>query len=739
MTYGWSELLKSGLGTLTLPCFFLAPGYLVSSLTNVFEFKKQSWIERLLWSLVLSVPVSLILAVHPGAGLSPLWTLRLFEVLFLIAMARVVWDIRHGSVAGHAPWDRYATICAVAAAGLVAYCLLAAAPLQIHQKLYESAAWQDWNVRIQLVNSALRGGSPPGNPMFAVDGVAPPLHYYYFWYVLCAQICLLTGVGARAALTTSAAGAALALMACVFLSLKYLGVSRHNLRRQCAAALLVGCVLGLDILPAILGVVLPFRRVHPDIQLWLDDRSPSWLHLILWSPHHVGGLVCCVIGTLLVLRTKDVSGWQRAVYALLAAVCFAAAAGTSTFVTALFVLICVAVVVDAAWRREWAVVQTMIGAGVLSLLIAMPFLHSTTASQGQSHARGAERAIKISLRYNDQAHQVLMRYFPAKGTAQDSGHGHRHAIPLRAQQMTRPVLILTLFLADFGFFLFVLGDRVRRDFFSPGRMERNQRVLWLMFLGVAVPGFLVSSSPAQLNNDLGRHAGMCMRFVLLLWASPLVATYLEQFGQAPLHSSRRKILLQRCAVAAFGLGLAGQVWQIAVNRFDIPLVEAGEAPPYTIATRMPNIGWRFHQIQLAMEAAAQASAPNAIVQANPNGRLEPVYLLYTGRQMAASDDGCNAPFGGDPSACPPIAQSLVGLFGGTGPRFHGMSNFLPQMPLQPELITTANFDRVCHEDRLSIVVATYSDLAWRHPESWVWQRQPVYANSTSRVFACPIP
>jgi hypothetical protein len=746
MNYGWSQLLQSCLATLVLPCFFLAPGYVICSATNLFLFRYRTWVERVLWAVAFSVPVVLMLTTHCGITLSPIATMRMIEAVALIALALFVRDSR-SRIKQSFIWDHYATVGALAAFALVIYCLLASSPIQIKQRLYEPAAWQDWGVRIQLINAAIRNNMHPANPMFAVRGIAPPLHYYYFWYVLCAQISLMAGVGARAALTASCVGAAMAFVSCLFVCLKHLGISQKHVRQQCLASLLTACVLGLDIIPATLRLILPYKRVYSDIQLWLNDRSPSWLHLLLWAPHHVAGLVCCILGLLLVV-TAHKQSWRRvALSTALAALCFAAAVGTSTFVVAFFVIVCLAVLLDAAKRREWKVVFATCVSGVLALLLALPFLMASVVGNSGPKAatKNSPNVLKFDLRYRDQAHDDLQRIFHFKESIQRHTEGYRMPPASLLQKICAPFLMLLFFVADFGFFLFVLAYRARRDFFSPRPLDRNLRIHWLIFFGVAIPGVLLSSAPLQGNNDLGRHAGMCMRFVFLLWSAPLVASYLAGLRRPKAVTrkatrTRIQAALRHCAVVAFVLGLLAQVWQIGISRFDMQLVEAGKIPAFAVATRVPNIGWRFNQLRLAMDYATKVTTNDAIVQSNPHGRMQPVYLLYATRQMVASDDGCNTPFGGNVLDCAPISKALIELFGGTKPDFQGESYEIKGgVPMDPAKLTPQNFNQVCHDDKLSLIIATYSDPVWHHLDSWVWQLQPVFANSTSRVFACSAP
>ena len=106
--------------------------------------------------------------------------------------------------------------------------------------------------------------------------------------------------------------------------------------------------------------------------------------------------------------------------------------------------------------------------------------------------------------------------------------------------------------------------------------------------------------------------------------------------------------------------------------------------------------------------------------------------------MAASDDGCNTPFGGEPALCPPLTRSLIGLFGGTGPHYFTDLNVLERpIAFRPELVTVDNVSSVCTRNKIDLLAATYTDPVWWDKKSWVWNLPPLFANSTVRLYACP--
>ncbi len=745
MNYGLHELWMSTVALLALPTFFLAPGYVAASVLNPFRFRTRRAAERMLWATALSQPLCLILAVHPGVPTSPLFTDSCFLILGVGAVALALRDRRADRLLGGPILDRNSVFVLWAAAALVVYCLLAAAPLQIGDRLYESSLWQDWSVRLALVNAAIRGGNHPGNPMFAPGGQAAPLHYYYFWYTLCARMHDLVPVSARATLVASCAGSSLALMAFLLLSIKYLGPRRRSWRTQGIAMLLGACLLGLDLLPWLAALVC--HRTYPDVQFWLSDRSPGWLHMLLWSPHHIAGLVCCGLGTLLLVKVSEVDRKQQIVHALLAGVCFAAAAGTSTFITLLFASACSFLFIDALLRRQGSTVVCMAGAGALALLLDAAFFYSLLLSPAAATAPATDGArllvthgTRLLVVWPRYAHQSL-QWVRLGITWSNQALLHRQVdlsspqAYLWTQRLLRPPVAGVIFLLDFGFFAFVLVRQARRDLFSSHAVGRQARVLWLIFAGIAIPGCLLNSAGLQDNNDLGRHAGLCMRYVLLLWATPLIAEFLD--GKPLREKLRAASLWQRWAICCAALGFLGQIAQIALDRMQMPLTDAGLLPRVVVAERVPQVGRRFAQMQAAMAFATQITPSSGIVQANPHSRFNMVMLLYSGRQTAASDDGCNTPFGGDPRQCAPLTTALVSLFGGSGRHFQGSSNLLGRIPFNPAAVNPQNFNHVCATYRLTTVVANYADPAWQQPQSWVWQTQPAFANGGARVFRCP--
>src|SRR5208283_593060 len=122
---------------------------------------------------------------------------------------------------------------------------------------------------------------------------------------------------------------------------------RHPPRLALALGLLA--VTGLDILPVLVKAILRMKT-DGDMEWWSAAQVSSWMDSVLWVPHHVAGLVCCLLGFLLVWMSKGLSGGRRAVCGLIAGLSFASAFGLSTWVALAFAMVMIAWMI---WVLLW--------------------------------------------------------------------------------------------------------------------------------------------------------------------------------------------------------------------------------------------------------------------------------------------------------------------------------------------------------------------------------------------------
>ena len=302
------DLLASTLAVFGFAIYFVPPGYLLASLTQIADFRMRSLPERLLWSVSLSTPLAILLSVQMGRHFSPIISNMFVYALGIAFVLLVIAQALRGQFFSAAEWDRPTRYVALAMAGFAAYCLLATVGIQVGHRLFESVTSGDWGVRVPLVSAAIRGHVPPYNPFYGIDGKATPLRYYYYWYVLCGQLGRILHATPRAILTASTVWAGLALFSTLFLCFKYLfhptvDEKTTSLRRICLLSLPVSCILGMDLIPIIIGFFLHPVKVFTDVDGWRSraEFSPSFHTAILYAPHHVAGLVCCMMGYLLLI------------------------------------------------------------------------------------------------------------------------------------------------------------------------------------------------------------------------------------------------------------------------------------------------------------------------------------------------------------------------------------------------------------------------------------------------------
>ena len=302
------DLLASALALFGFAIYFIPPGYLLASLTQIGGFRARSLPERLLWSVSLSTPLAILLSVQMGRHFSPIISNMFVYALGIAFVLLVIAQALRRQLFYAAEWDRPTRYVALAMAGLAVYCLLATVGIQVGHRLFESVTSGDWGVRVPLVSAAIRGHVPPYNPFYGIDGKATPLRYYYYWYVLCGQLGRILHATPRAILTASTAWSGLALFSTFFLCFKYLFHSTVDektvsLRRICLLSLPVACILGLDLIPIIIGLFLHPVRVFPEMEWWRSqsELSPSFHSAMLYGPHHAAGLACSMVGYLLLI------------------------------------------------------------------------------------------------------------------------------------------------------------------------------------------------------------------------------------------------------------------------------------------------------------------------------------------------------------------------------------------------------------------------------------------------------
>ncbi len=248
----------------------------------------------------------------------------------------------------------------------------------VGNKLYMSVTVYDQSLRTAFVDAAVRTGVPPGNPFYWMVtetgvGHAAPMRYYYFWYVVCGLVVKVAGVSARQTMTASCVWAAFGLVAVIALYCKYFlrpAKSEEATRRRIWISIGLLAVTGLDIIPVI-AAYFSGQPTDADMEWWSSDQVTSWMDTILWVPHHLAALVCCVFGFLLVWMSSTLGWRQKVQCGVVAGIGFAASLGLSTYVAAAFGMVMVGWLLwSLGWKDGRRRCFALAVAGVVAVMLA---------------------------------------------------------------------------------------------------------------------------------------------------------------------------------------------------------------------------------------------------------------------------------------------------------------------------------------------------------------------------------
>jgi hypothetical protein len=583
------------------------------------------------------------------------------------------------------------------------------------------------------------------------------MRYYYFWYVLAAAAAKLAGATARQAMIASSVWSGFGLAAVLGLYCKnFLGmerdsgsmtasshpsreeISRETTSRETKArwrrnpprlgiALGLLLVTGLDLLPVI-AKALARMPVDGDMEWWSGNGVCSWMDSMLWVPHHVAGLVCCLTGFLLVWMSKEQAGLRRWGCGALAGLAFASAFGLSTWIAIAFALVMAAWLVWVmVWERNSrGRVAALLVAAVVASVVLMPYLAELRGdASGVTEAGVANGSDKLKTQAGGGAAVAhLLRLAIRPIIPVDSintlpwmerlAQGH----PTTEKVGVELLLLVPGYFVELGFYGFVLGVAVwamRR-----GRLdEAGRTAVVLAGTGLAVSTFLQSTVIS--NNDFGLRSSLIMQFFLLLLA---VVWWEGGLGET-------NCWLRRSMIAMVWLGVAGTLYQVVTLRVYLPVEERlGRAQAKGLSE------WAM-ALDRGFGAMDQRVAKNAVVQYNPAQDKEYFSLaqaMLVRRQTAHGLSSCGVEFGGDVSLCGRVEEDVARLFQPVDKKDLGTDGDDPSG--RSGVWSAEEARAVCGRLGVSDLVATRWDAVWRDREGWVWTLPLVVDTNEVRVVDC---
>jgi hypothetical protein len=679
------------------PLFVLIPGYAVAWLLDLFDFRRRTWLFRAALSVPLSIAIAPILSYLAGRyfSMTAVWGLYAasWAYVAVVVLRGVVLRgvVRRG---GHEPAPRSPAgawrMAVVILSVWGALALFSLVDLQLGGKLYYSTTAFDYSVRTEFIHAISSTGIPPVNPFF-FPGHAQPLRYHYFWLILCSLVDVAGGafVGPRHAWIGGViwCGAGfMALVALFFRLVAYRGPETFR-RRTLVGILLLG-VTGLDILPnAFYWVTYSLGLtggIPPSVQFW-NEQVDGFTFTALWQAHSLAALIVCLTAFLLLWEAPRHTGPGRWKYAVVAGIALASSVGSSiyiAFVFGAFLLLWTAVAVAKKWRAEAA---TLIAAGALCTVLALPYLASMIGGAG-SGGGGFPIAFRVR------------RFYAVDTILASQGRDQPWQLAV-ANGATLPLN----YLIELGFFLAAgllwwQRRRARREALSRAELA----IALMIATSVAICSCLCSTAIA--NNDLGWRGFLVAQFGLLLWAVDVLTD----------RRYKRSVVL----AVMLALGAAGTVCDVFLFRLYPVVADRGGLPHLFWMSQDRKLGERNYAVREAYEWADRHTPAGAIIQFSPHAVFQDTPgFLYSNRQIAAADQGCLAGFGGDASLCAPMVAAANLLFPERG---------------QP----VSESSSACEKLGADVLIAKDTDFVWSVPDSWVWREKPLYANKMVRVFGC---
>ncbi len=662
----------------------------------------------------LSLAVSTIVAILIGKAISLTAVIVFFLACALCVAATLVYEGRELRAAGKKwsiGWRPFGTRAFIIAAVWSVVAVLSLVDIQKNDGLYASLTIFDHSMRVSWVESVMRTGVPPMNPLY-MDQHPAPMRYYYFWYVLCAAIAKLWHLSARAVMMASCVWAGFSVVALAGIYTKHFLEAGERTRGQVLRICGLMTVTGLGFLINLWGIVHHTRQLPGELEIWRAGQITSWFNSMLWVPHHVASMVCCMTGFLLIWLDRRVNARQALVTVLLAGTAFASAFGLSIYVAFAFFLVMLA---WAAWQilvEKHVQPGILLGtAGILAAMLLLPYLKELT--HGSSDVQGAS-VFGLAIRET----------VPPKGLLGSGSFASLNAQhPTLAHNLANLILLLPGYAVELGFYCVILLICLIPAWRDRTRLTSGQRSLVCISVATLVLISILRSSVIE-SNDFGWRGALLMQFCLLLLAADVMAGWTTGQRKEPA-SPREKAAIDGTpgwvrAVASYAIifGALTTIYQAALVRFAVPLHELQLRSKHdTAAGRFP------HKMYISAIGYAELDAviPRvAVVQYNPSTPdsfwIDADWLGVAHQSVIDSDQvSCGSEFGGDPRGCKTMAAAIDALYAGA---------------------TAEQARAVCNLYGIDYLVSRIYDQAWENSQSWVWALPVAVSQDEFRALQC---
>lgn len=684
-----SDLIALALAFLLGVPFLLIPGYGIGWWLNLFQFRSCPAAMRWSFAIVIAIAALPILLYLP------------FRLLGVHAMHVAIIFLIISGVFACSRRGIFPRISEVPRAAMIACCLwiilAVCLMLDLEQagRLYPSTVIIDTSFRSQIISSIAESNRLPAPSYFFHPGHDVAFRYHYMYFIVPALMVQATRglITAGMALVSLSIWTGLAMFAVVSIFGRFVWRSTEH-ERLIRFAWLLLAVDGLDLVPAGTGMV--WRAIHgkqlflnPDIGLWNGFGAVfSWLSTAVWSTHHIGGLVACVLGCVLLWDSRDSAVTSRWTAASVAAIAFASAAGTSIFVTLIFAIFLFIVVIEL-FLNSPRHVPPVLFSGVLAFILALPFLMDAL----------------VPATPNPPAvfHFAIRPFGPIVLLCEKLG------VSSRVWNLSNLAALPINFLMELGVFavggIWWLLERKHR---APEYRYRDDLVIGLAAVSLIIPSFVWSGM--EISNDLGFRGVLPAQFVLIFCTAEFLSRYWKA-GNQKVSGLR----LSRLAVIFLAIGIGSNILEIFILRGAIGTTSAN-----TIlrgdTMRVDTSAERLAQLRDAYAWIRNHTAQNAVVQENPVTTQMIPQGEYSQRRAAV--------YGSNPSY-------MIG---------ENHAEYLAVLDQVKTIFTSEStvqtITPICRRLGIEYLVMQEGDPAWSSPRSYASQLKPLYSTPLVRIFPC---
>ncbi len=738
MNFMMRDIAGSLVATLVFAALLYAPGYVVAYSTDLFGFRTLRLLDRSVWAVACSFAVVPIVAYFAGR-FAELHAVCWGMAAFSVAALWLLWQGRRAKGAAPPLGRRDRWLIATVIGGWIVFALLMLVDFQVGHRLFFSVAIADQSYRIAFTDAVVRTGVPPANPLY-FSGHPAPMAYYYFWYVLAAAVVPFAHVSTRQSFIASSIWAGLGLLALVRLYATHF--FRWPRQRQWLAVGLLA-VTGADLLPSLGNAVLQ-PSLNGDIEWWSVDPIDAWPDSLLWVPHHVASVICCLLALLFLWRTFETptKPRRRALPLVLAAFAFASGFGLSVYVAFGFALLIALWLVWAALHRSHDTLVlckrfALVSAMAASLLL--PFLQELTANL--PHEAPGPGAGPPTHLFGFSVRQMIDSGL-LTGLPLFSRWNNAH--PLLLDQGMRLLLLLPGLAMELGLYgavlVWLLRARMSRS--AEDRDARRRRslldtapetALFFVVSGLLMTMFLGSSVIS--NNDFGYRAVMLPQFFLTLLTADVLGAWWFSANRShpgnPLPS--RPPLIEptrgrrRLATILFALGIAGSLYGALLLRGWLPFEAAhagsgfGQLPEDALEIREASA-------QLARVSSADAVVAFRPIDDNmhpgqvmsPNEFYQRLLVMNVAHPFLNAEGKCAVHFGGDRVPCSAIQRDTAQLYALPAP--------------------TAQWAQAyCSRFGVQYLLLSHLDPDWHTPNGWPATLPTLAAEPGFQILRCSVP